>query len=209
MLPFTVIRLLSVKAIVTGLLWLACAGVGWTAAEPDPKTEATHHELRALRDGLLDAIHKGDIDRQLDYLHTNVVVTWHNAEVSRGREGVREYYRRLLGEPQKRVDKYSAEVAVDELTLLHGDSTGIAFGSSMEHFQFSNGRNLDLKGRWTATLIRGEGRWRVASLHLSANLFDNVILSLSQRSLLRLAGVVSLIGLICGWFIGRVVRRRP
>lgn len=188
------------------LLGLSC--VSLTAAGLDPKTEATHNELRALRDGLLDAMNKGDIERELTYLHTNVVVTWHNAETSRGREGVREYYRRLTAGPQKQVEKFSAEITVDELTILHMETTGISFGSSVEHFQLANGRSFDLKGRWTATLVRENERWLIASLHVSTNLFDNVILSLSQRYMIRVAGVASLIGLALGWLGGRVVRRR-
>jgi ketosteroid isomerase-like protein len=191
------------------LLWLALTATCLTAAGLDPKTEAIHNELRALRAGVLDAINKGDIERELSFLHTNVVVTWHNAEVSRGREGVREYYQRLTGGPKKQVEKFSAEITVDELTILHGGSSGISYGSSVEHFQLSNGRTFDLNGRWSATVVREEGRWLIASLHASTNLFDNVILSLSQKSMLRLAGVASLIGLACGWFIGRVVKRRP
>src|SRR5215472_6316095 len=106
------------RAAVLSTLILASAGA--LAAELDPKIEAIHNELRALKAGVLDAIKKGDLEKQLTYLHTNVVVTWHNAEVSRGREGVRSYYNRLTSGPDKVVDSFSADMNVDELTILHG-----------------------------------------------------------------------------------------
>ena len=175
----------------------------------DPKLEATHNALRALRDGLLDAINKNDIDRQLTFLHTNVVVTWHNAEVSRGREGVRAYYDRLTKGPEKMVEGFSAEVKVDELTALHGENTGIAWGGAAEHFKLTNGRSFDLAARWSATLIRENDKWLIASLHVSTNIFDNAIITMMKDRVMMLAIAVLLFGLLVGGFIGWRMRRPP
>ncbi|HUS34527.1 MAG TPA: nuclear transport factor 2 family protein [Verrucomicrobiae bacterium] len=177
------------------------------AAALDPKLEATHNALRAVRDGLLDAINKNDIERQLSFLHTNVVVTWHNAEVSRGRDGVRAYYDRLTRGPQKMVDAFTAEVKVDELTALHGDNTGIAWGSSSEHFKLTNGRAFDLAGRWTVTLIRENDKWLIASLHVSSNVFDNAVVTMMKDRVMMLAIAVLLFGLLVGGFVGWRMRK--
>jgi hypothetical protein len=185
------------------LLVLLASAMNLGAAALDPKTEATHNELRALRDGLLSAMNKGDIDGQLSYLHTNAVITWHNAETSRGKEGVRDYYNRLMGGPNKMVEKFSAEINVDELTILHGENTGISFGSSIEHFKMANGRSFDLKGRWTATLVKENGRWLIASLHVSTNLFDNIILTLAKRYAIWGVASAFVIGAGLGWFFAR------
>jgi len=171
--------------------------------------EATHNELRALRDGLLDAMNKGDIERQLTYLHTNVVITWHNAEVSRGREGVLAYYKRLTTGPEKMVEKFTAEINVDELTLLYGDDTGISFGSSKEHFTLTNGKKLDLQGRWTATLVKEGGKWLIASLHVSSNLFDNAVFDVVKKTAFRTLCVVFVVAIAVGGLVGwRLGRKR-
>ena len=188
---------------ITVLSLLAAAA---NAADAD--VEATHNALRAMRDGLMDAVNKGDIDRELSYLTTNVVITWHNAEVSRGREGVRDYYNRMMNGPDKIVAGFHAEVKVDELTILYGDSTGIAFGSSVEHFDLIKGGSFDLKGRWTATLVKENGSWLIASLHTSTNIFDNVILDIMKKYAIRAAIIAFVGGVILGWLIGRM-RRRP
>src|SRR5260370_4139121 len=112
------------KKLIAALMFLSLAALPVSSQAP-PKDEVVHNELRALRDGLLDAMNKGDIERELTYLHTNVVITWHNAEVSRGRDGVRAYYKRLTSGPDKMVEKFSADLSVDELTILHGGNTGI------------------------------------------------------------------------------------
>jgi len=165
--------------------------------------EATHNDLRTLRDGLLDAINKGDLEKQLSYLHTNVVVTWHNAEISRGREGVRKYYERMTSGPDKVVDHYQAEIVVDELTILHGENTGIAFGSSVEQFKMVHRSSLELRGRWTATLVKEDGRWLIAALHVSTNLFDNTVLNLTRKATYWVGGGSLVAGLVVGFFVGR------
>jgi ketosteroid isomerase-like protein len=189
------------------LIILLCGGWSVLAADVDPKLEATHNALRLLRDGFLDAINKNDIDRQLSFLHTNVVVTWHNAEVSRGHDGIRAYYDRLTKGPQKMLEGFSAEVKVDELTALHGGNTGIAWGSSVEHFKLTNDRAFDLAGRWTVTLIREGDKWLIASLHVSTNIFDNAIVTMMKDRVMMLAIAVLLFGLLVGGFVGWRLRR--
>lgn len=176
-------------------------------AHADPKTDAIHNELRAMRAVLMDAINKGDIERELTYLTTNVVVTWHNAEVSRGREGVRDYYNRMMRGPNPVVSDFSAEVNVDALTTLYGDNMGIAYGSSVEHFKLTNGKKFDLKGRWSTTMVKQDGRWLIASLHASTNIFDNVMLDTVKDYAAWAAIATLVIGIVVGWLIGRRANR--
>jgi len=191
------------KKLSSTLMFLSLAALPVSSQAPPAKDEAVHNELRALRDGLIDAMNKGDIERELAYMHPNVVVTWHNAEVSRGRDGVRAYLTRMLSGPNKVVSSYSATVDVDELTILYGGSTGISFGSATEHFKLNDGRALDLPARWSATLVKDGDKWLIASLHASDNLFDNPLLSIAKRTAYWAGGVALLVGLIAGFAIGR------
>jgi ketosteroid isomerase-like protein len=168
-----------------------------------------HDQLRAFRDGLLAAMNQGDIDRELEYFHPNVVVTWHNAEVSRGRDGVRAYLVRMLQGPAKVVAAYHADVNVDELTVLYGGATtGISFGSAVEHFKMTSGRSFDLPARWTATLVKAGDRWQVAALHASDNLFDNPLLAMAKRTAYLAGAIALLVGLALGVALGRLGRER-
>jgi len=56
-------------------------------------------------------------------------------------------------------------------------------------------------------LVKDNGRWLVASLHASTNLFDNVLLDWTKRTGLTAAGVCLLVGILAGWLVGR--RRKP
>ena len=52
---------------------------------------AIHDELRALREALAAAVISGDVEQQLPHIHENVVATWPNNEVVRGRDQLREF----------------------------------------------------------------------------------------------------------------------
>jgi ketosteroid isomerase-like protein len=170
---------------------------------PPPNPDAVHNELRTFRDGLLAAMNKGDIEAELAYFHPNAVVTWHNAEVSRGREGMRTYLNRMLQGPDKVVASYKADVNVDELTILYGGDTGLSFGSAVEHFTMTNGKTFDLPARWSATLVKEGDKWLIANLHASDNLFDNPLLAIAKRMAWWVGGIALLVGLLIGWFVGR------
>ena len=176
-------------------------------ATPEQAAQArVHDELRALRDELATAVNRNDLPGILRCLHPDVVVTWQNAEVSRGRDGVKAYYERMLTGPSRVVESFAVQPVVDELTILHGDDTGIAFGRSQDHFVLKGGLDFTLDGRWSATLVRHEGRWVVASFHASTNLFDNVLLRLEQRLKWWVGAIGLLLGLVLGVLWGR--RRR-
>jgi ketosteroid isomerase-like protein len=170
-----------------------------TAKPEDP----AHAELRQLRDKLLAAMNKSDLEGILSVLHTNVVITWHNAEVSRGREGVRAYYDRIMSGPTKYVESFTCSLNVDELTIFYSGDTGISFGSADEQYTLGGGKKLDVKGRWTATLLKENGQWLVTSLHASTNLFDNVLLNMTKTMIKFAVGISLLAGAAIGWFVGR------
>jgi hypothetical protein len=192
-----------------GIIGLALALLIPTAllGQPAQPENPAHQELRQMRDGLMAAMNKGDMDGTLKYLETNVVITWQNAEVSRGHDGVRAYYNRVMTGPNRIVDSFNCSIHPDELTILYGNNMGICYGSSEEHYKLATGSDLNVKGRWTATLVKENGHWLVASLHCSTDLFDNVVLNLAKKAV-WMTGIVSLgIGVLLGLLIGLLRRR--
>ena len=190
-------------------LTILAAGVALPASAQSPENPA-HNELRALRDDMVDAINKGEVDRLLNHLAPDVVVTFQNAELARGREGVRAYYNKMMKGPGAIVQTYQTAVTVDDLTILYGEDAGVAFGGSHDQFKLSSGAELVIDGRWTATLVRADGRWTVAAFHASTNMFDNPILYKMKTT----AYITALFGLVMGIIIGAGVaslikRRRP
>jgi ketosteroid isomerase-like protein len=158
---------------------------------------------------MVAAINKGDLDALLTHLDKDIVVTWMDGEVSRKPEGVREYIERMTKGPNRKVNSYSTEVEVDDLTHLYGE-TGVAFGHSKDHFVLTDGRDLLVNTRWTATLVRKDNKWVLASFHASTDMFDNPVLHIAVKQTAWWAGgIAGAVGLVVGFLAAWLLRRRP
>lgn len=187
------------------LLFLLAGPSSVAAQQPE---DPAHAQLRALRDDLVDAMNKKDLNRLLSHLHPDVVVTWQNAEVSRKPEGVRTYISRMLDGPNSVVETFSTAPTVDELTILYGGDAGVAFGSSKDSFRLRSGQTFDLTSRWTATVVNDGESWKIAAFHSSASLFDNPLLAAAQRWAMTGAVVALIAGFGIGFLISRIGKRR-
>jgi ketosteroid isomerase-like protein len=181
-------------------------------AKQAPSEDPVHNELRALRDSMLDAFNKKDLDRLLTYVHKNAVVTWQDGNVSRGHRGIRDYYNRMMVGDKRIVESVNATAEVDELTILYGDKNGLAFGPLEQQFKLTDGMDFHLSNRWTANLVKEDNRWLVAGLHVSANIFDNPVQMIAVKRTALWTGAVAMpVGLLLGalgmFVIGRFRRR--
>ena len=190
-------KIISVMLLLTVLLSVN----GLVRAQAVPSEETVRNELRALRADLLSAIASGDVDKLLNHIHPNVVVTWQNHEVSRGHQGLKDFMNRMGKETFK---SYKMPPTPDEPTILYGD-TGLSFGRTVAQYKIL-GKELEVTSRWTATLVKEKGRWLLAGYHVSANALDNPLLNGAKNALYWVGGVAILLGLLIGWIIG--MRRR-
>jgi ketosteroid isomerase-like protein len=201
----------------------AGAAVAQTAATPaastalSPEAEATHAALRALRDSLIDAWNRRDMDALTAHVDPNVVVTWQNGEVSRGPEGIRKFYDEVMVGPNRIISDISSKLTVDELSILHGDDTAIALGSIRDDLTLSHGiaraafldvgNKLSMDSRWTATAVKKDGQWKLASYHVSLDAFSNPILDAAISTAKRTAVIAGIGGVLAGamlaWFLAR------
>ena len=185
----------------------AAAAPGEAAAIPGD-VEKIHDELRALRDGLVEATNASNMEALLPYLHKNVVVTWQDGTVSVGPDSVREYLTRMRSGPNPIVKNFHTSPTVDALTTLYGDDTGVAYGSSKDHFELNDGRDFDLVTRWSVTLVKEGGRWLVANFHASTNMFDNPILDVAKRAVTKIGLAAFAAGAVIGLIGSALFRRR-
>jgi uncharacterized protein (TIGR02246 family) len=173
-----------------------------------PPQDPAHEELRTLRREMVAAINQNDIDALLTHLDKDIVVTWMDGRVSRGPQGVREYLEQMTKGENRKVNSYKTEAEVDDLTHLYGD-TGIATGHSRDAFVLTDGRDFVVNTRWTATLVKKDGSWKLASFHASTGMFDNPLLDLAVRqTALWTGGIAGVVGLVVGIVLTWSLRRR-
>ena len=72
----------------------------------------------------------------------------------------------------------------------------------------TDGRELPLSSRFTATIARRGDRWLVTAFHVSVNAFDNPVMALAVKKVSLFAGIVGLVaGLLGGVIVTRLLRR--
>ena len=200
----TLLRLIALAALL---------GVGLSAdiasAQTPPPDAALHAELRALRDRAVAAINKRDADALMKELDTNIVFTAMNNEVVYGIDQAKAYYQRMLVGAGRVVESMTLAIETDQLSRLYeNNNIAIAAGSSTAHFKLATGTEFDVPLRWSATLHRADGKWSLANVHFSANMFDNPALDALKASTKWIALGCGLVALLIGFFIGRRSRRQ-
>lgn len=175
------------------------------AQEPDA---ATHDALRRLKTTMETALNARDLDTIVANVDPNVVFTTMNGDVCRGPEQIRAYFHKMLTAPGHIVKDVKVSFDVDALTTLYGGDTGIALGSSKDHYELTNGDTFDIRGRWTCTMVRNGDRWVIAAFHYSANVFDNPVLDRYRKAMWMVGIGAALVGLIAGLILGRWFTKR-
>lgn len=158
--------------------------------------------ISALRTELIDSFNKGDLDRLLSHLDPDVVVTWQNGEVCRGPQQVKAYYDKMMTGPNRIVQSVSSDPKVTD-RHVYGD-WAVSWGEMNDHFKLTDGSDLRMGSKFTATIARRGDAWKVTSFHASVNAFDNSILSIAVKKTALWTGVVAgAISLIVGLAFGR------
>lgn len=169
-----------------------------------PEEAAIHVELRALRDRLVAGVNDKDPDAIMADLDDEILFTAMNNEVVHGKEEAKSYYEKMMVGSQRIVEDMSLTVEVDDLSVLlaEGD-VAMAAGQSVAFFDMMVGDSFEVPLRWTATLSNTDDGWKVASIHFSANIFDNPLMAGFELFAYAIAGILLILGLIIGVFIGR------
>lgn len=169
-----------------------------------PEGAAIHNELRALRDRLVAGVNDKDPDAIMADLDDEILFTAMNNEVVHGKKEAMSYYEKMMVGSQRIVKDMSLTVEVDDLAVLlaEGD-VAMAAGQSVAFFDMMVGDSFEVPLRWTATLNNTDDGWKVASIHFSANIFDNPLMGGLELFAYAIAGILLILGMIIGVFIGR------
>ena len=191
---------------ILGAVFAVPAGAQTAAPAPAPAAavEQTHKDLRALKDRLVAAINQKSEAALLAELDPLARLTTMDNRLSVGPDGASKYYKEMMVGSQRVVKDMSLTATPDDLSVLYADGkVAVATGTADAHMELAAGRTLDVPLRWTATLNNDNGRWKVASAHFSANMFDNPIMAGLKSVSYWIAAIAGLFGLLVGWLIGR------
>jgi hypothetical protein len=193
-------RLLSV-------LVFAAAALAQDLPANDPHA-ADRQQLLRIFGEIEGSINSQSLERMAQQMDANAVVVWANGDVSRGPAQVLDYYERMVKGKDRILTKYLTKAKLNGHARFLGDgSVAIADGTMEdEYFPVIRGP-FQLSAKWTTTAAKINGEWKVVALHLSANVFNNVLIDEAKAALLytTLGGLA--IGALGGyglcWFLKR------
>jgi len=166
-----------------------------------------HNELRTLLKGIETAVNTEKYGELKQYFHKDLRVTVVNQNIISSNDGITAYFKEWFGEGGYLIS-LKMTLIPDALTELYNDKKmGIVRGNGIEKYKLADGRDLDLKTRWTATVIKdSDGKWRILALHLGTNFYDNAIYHEMKDQLTQWGILGSLFTLLFGVGIGYFLR---
>lgn len=186
--------------LMAGSAWAQSAGAG-----EDPR----HEELRGLKTRMEQALNRADIDALLAEVTDDIVFTTMNGDRVVGKTAIRGYFEKMMKGPQPQVASIQAKFEADALSHLYANGeVAIGFGSSNDRYRLAGGDTFTVNPKWSATMLRQDDRWRIASFHYSTNMFDNPVLE-AQRGILVKGGIgVAVVCALAGFALGWRARGR-
>jgi hypothetical protein len=182
------------------------------ASTADVDKELIRAEVLKLQDRVVAAFESRNLEDLIKELSPNIIVTWQNSDRNRGVGEFREFYNQMMEGGDAIVVDVKSKVEIDQPAEYIGDSTVVACGTITDEFILKSGNEFTLESKWTATLTKIEGNWKIISYHVSANVFDNPLLNAAKSYLVTFAIVGSLVGFVLGalvmWFIMRWSRKK-
>jgi ketosteroid isomerase-like protein len=192
---------LMIAAVVT----LGFSAVGNTVPIEDRHEE--HEALRQLLTTVTTALNTRNLDALDNAFTRPASITSVDQQVFTDVSGFKDYYRQLFEGPKARIKTASFVPDADERTTFLSPTVGICRGSSRDTYHFTDGDERTMDTRWTATLVKESGGWKVAALHLGVNFLNNPVLTAAKRAVYIAAGVGLFAGIIVCCVIGWVRRR--
>lgn len=156
---------------------------------------------------LARAISASDFVRAGEMLTPDAVVTFQNGDSVVGRDAIERYVKGLFAGKGALIQAYAGEPVVKSVTEVDAQSKVLA-GTSTDTLTLSSGAPMVIETRWTATVVRRDGAWKIASLHLSTNMLDNPVIEKMKMTSYLLGAFGLVMGLTLGLGLMIILRRR-
>ena len=178
------------------------------------ETEEAHNALRVLKNGAEAAFNEmgrsgkvEDLNKILEYVHDDVVLAAMNGSLVVGKQGIVDYFKRTMTGPDRTVESVQHSFEVSDLTRLYGGDTGVAYGTTTGTYELTDGTQFVANAIWTATMVRENGNWLLASFQFAPSIFDNPILPVMINKAAWYGIPIVIVLLIAAFFLGRWTAR--
>lgn len=197
----------TIRRLSLVLALLLCAGSNSRALAAEENREADHAALRALRDKVAQAIDNQDIKTLASCFAKEFAFTAVNQTVVTNETQMQELFDRMFRGNDALVTTLKTEPKADILTRFVDTNTGICYGSSKDTYTMKSGKVVEMNVRWSATVVKENGEWKVAIAHVGTDFLNNPVLEGVEKFTKMIGFGAGVGGLLVGLVIGRMLGR--
>ena len=157
-------------------------------AATDSGTEEDHAQLRDLLTKATEAVNTDHPEILDALLHPDHVITVMDQEVVSADKTVRQLFDEWFKNPDSPLKSLQIKPTATIRTNIYDGRFGVCYGTSVDLFKLRDGRSIQFDSKWTATLIKEDGRWKLLALHVGVNPIENELID-GYRSGLGFGGV--------------------
>lgn len=195
--------------LATGLFVVLLFGFSCMSyAQQDARSE-DHEKLRALKTRVADAFNKRDGQAIASYFTREFAVTTIDQTTLTSAADIERHFKKVFNSPGSYVTDMKVAPDPEILTKFIDADNGYCYGRNHETYTMKDGRVVPMESRWTATVHKDQGEWKIATIHAGVNFLDNPVLARgnARATAMAIAGFAGgvILTVICG---GIYVRRK-
>ncbi len=165
------------------------------------ENQKDHDELsRMLKIGT-EALNTNNIDAFKLILNEPFFITTSNQKTFTNLDEFKSYYKDLFSGDNAPLNSLSLDPKAEIKTTFITENVGICHGTSNDTFVFKDGKAKKMLTKWTATVVKSNGNWKLANLHLAVDAFNNPMLEALLQKVYLGFGVGFLVGLVFLWVV--------
>jgi len=195
-----------IQCLSLGILTLTLTLQTGNAADAD--READHAALRQLRDKVTAGINNLDAKALFPCFAKEFAFTTVNQTVLTNQTQIQDFFDRMFHSPAGLLTGMHTEPKADILTRFIDQNTGVCYGSAKDTYTLRSGGDVTMDLRWSATVVKEDGQWKVALAHAGTDFLDNPVLSRVSSLWRKLAMGAGIGGLAVGLLLGLALARR-
>ncbi|MCI0490887.1 MAG: nuclear transport factor 2 family protein [Blastocatellia bacterium] len=194
-----IVRIISVSGF---LLVVAVTGAFAQEREQD------HEELRAMLRSVTEAMNSRNFGALTPLFHEKFSITTVDQKLFTSIADFKAHYEGLYQGENAPLKSITFKPEADDLTEFIGENIGISHGTSTDTFVFSDDDTRVMTSRWTATVFKENGKWKILNVHIGTNLLDNPVVSALESYIYKVGAGALIAGLVIGFAVAWFVRRK-
>jgi ketosteroid isomerase-like protein len=196
----------TTKVLPLLVLLISCqtiAATGLRAAEIN--READHAALRQLRDKAVVAINNLDGNALAPCFAKEFAFITVNQSVLTSQAQVQDFFDRTFRAKDALVSGMKSEPTADILTRFIDENAGVCYGSTKDTYTLKSGEVVTMTNRWSATVVKENGEWKVAMAQVGTDFTNNPVLDRAAAFAKKLAIGAGIGGLVLGIILVRLL----